>query len=490
MIKTININNKYLYLLLLVLLVRLPFFSEVLIDGDETTYLIIGKWFMEGNTPYERYTDFKTFYVYYIYGFLYQASNESLFIFRMYGAIIIFLTSIPVYRISLLFLNTKNSFFVACLFIISSSYLHVTSQSIQTQHLAMLPFIYSMYLLSIKKNYLLAAFLIALAVSIRSNLVLSSVFMLAFVFYTEEKKNFYNFFLGGFIFIIFTVFIAYFFNFFDLFISNAILDPINYTAKGNPTITNLINLIKNGILPFDKIFLLRLVFYSIGFLGFLRLLFTYHNNNKSSSILILGTFIFISISIIISGHAPSAYLIQISFFISFFFIYFLVSHYKLSLHYPIILILLISIIQLYEPYKNFFIYNIQKQKLYRGETVEIFNYINSQDKLTKDDFIYVYKHIPLHLMYNSLPISRYVHPPNIYKKKYLLKNNNTSTINEANNIFLKNSPKYIIVENTLNNFLKMAYASNQNKIDQITKKYLFKKKINKSYIYRLNNTSY
>ena len=31
MIKTININNKYLYLLLLVLLVRLPFFSEVLI---------------------------------------------------------------------------------------------------------------------------------------------------------------------------------------------------------------------------------------------------------------------------------------------------------------------------------------------------------------------------------------------------------------------------------------------------------------------------
>ena len=79
MIKTININNKYLYLLLLVLLVRLPFFSEVLIDGDETTFLIIGKWFMEGNTPYERYTDFNILCLLYLWFFISSIKRISFY---------------------------------------------------------------------------------------------------------------------------------------------------------------------------------------------------------------------------------------------------------------------------------------------------------------------------------------------------------------------------------------------------------------------------
>ena len=136
----------YLYLFLFSFFFRLPYFSELLIDGDETTFLILGKWLMEGNIPYERYSDFRPFHIFYIYGILYKLSNESIFIFRFYGSLIIFFSSILVFKISLILLDEKKSFLISLFFIISSSSFYISTQSILSEHFFMLPFLASIYL--------------------------------------------------------------------------------------------------------------------------------------------------------------------------------------------------------------------------------------------------------------------------------------------------------------------------------------------------------
>ena len=61
-------------------------------------------------------------------------------------------------------------------------------------------------------------------------------------------------------------------------------------------------------------------------------------------------------------------------------------------------------------------------------------------------------------MLNNYPRSKYLHPPNIFKKEYILKNDGTNAVKEGNKFFIgSNSVDYIIIEEPLiiflNNFL-------------------------------------
>ena len=211
----------------------------------------------------------------------------------------------------------------------------------------------------------------------------------------------------------------------------------------------------------------------------------YNILKKKNNNLLFLIYIFIStlFSLMISGHAPNAYLLHVNFFTSFFLILFFEFFNKINLKYVNIIIIIFSITILYVPYKLFFISNILNGKLYRGTTYEIYEYLYKNTNISQDKRLYTYSHTPLHLILNSYPISKYVHPPNIYKKIYLLKIDGTNKVIEVDKIFLNKKLEYIIIEKDLKSFLDMAYDDNK-KIDEIDKNFEIVKQINNALIYK------
>ena len=73
-------SNKYLSYLLLflfILIIRFPFFFTDEFNWDESTYIIIGQWIVDGNLPYLEKTAIKPPLLYYLYSlFVYFSFNE------------------------------------------------------------------------------------------------------------------------------------------------------------------------------------------------------------------------------------------------------------------------------------------------------------------------------------------------------------------------------------------------------------------------------
>jgi hypothetical protein len=473
----------YSYLFLFCLFLRLPFFSELLIDGDETTFLILGKWLMEGNTPYERYSDLRPFHIFYIYGIFYKLANESIFFFRVYGALIIFFSSILVFKISLIFFEKKKSFLVSLFFIISGTSFYASAQSILSEHFFMLPFLFSIYLSLKEKKYFLNGCLMALAVAIRPNIIFVALFCTFYFYFKSNRRKFIEYGTGALIFILFTIIVIFYFNFLDLFILNAIYAPLEYAKNGNNIIVNTINLIKNSLLPFDKIFFFKFIFYFVSGCGFILSILSISKKKNDKLLFLIFTFALALFSLIISGHAPSAYLLHINFFTSFFF-YFLISSFKIKYLKSVYLVTFLFLItNLYSPYKLFINSNILNAKLYRGTTYEIYEYLSKSKNLLKDKKIYVYTHMPLHLIFNTYPVSKYVHSPNIYKKHYLLNIDGTNKTKEADKIFFDEKLEFVIIEKDLKSFLNLTYNDNE-KIEKIISNFEFLKQINNSLVYQ------
>lgn len=327
----------------------------------------------------------------------------------------------------------------------------------------------------------------ALAVAIRPNIIFVALFFTSYFYFKTNKKKFTEFLIGGLIFVLFTIIVTFQFKFTELFISNVIFAPLEYSSKGNSIIVNTINLIKNSLLPLDKIFLYKLIFYFSSCCGFILSVFNIFKKKNNKLLFLIYIFVIALFSLIISGHAPSAYLLHINFFTSFFLV-FLISFFKrVNLRFIHFITVLFLITNLYNPYKIFIKYNILEKKLYRGTTYKIYEYLNKNKNFLEDKKLYTYTHTPLHLIFNSYPISKYVHPPNIYKKNYLLNIDGTNKIKEADKIFFNKKLQFIIIDKDLKSFLGIAYKDNK-KIENIDKSFELINQIDNSLIYKkINN---
>ena len=132
---------------------------------------------------------------------------------------------------------------------------------------------------------------------------------------------------------------------------------------------------------------------------------------------------------------------------------------------------------------------------------KILNKINTKNSKKQNTF-YAYKYHILYLMFDTYPKSRYLHPPNIFKKEYILINDGTNSKIEADKFFDgSDSVDYIVIEQNLITFLNNFYnefeenkfdkskidikiLKSESKIKKILEKYYLSEKIDDALIYK------
>jgi 4-amino-4-deoxy-L-arabinose transferase-like glycosyltransferase len=104
-------KNKYIFFffLLITLILRFYSFFPAVFDHDESTYLIIGRDLIQGKHLYVDVTDTKPVGIFMIYGFFYYVFGYSIFLPRLFVAIMIAFTSYLVFFASLKLVQNRTS---------------------------------------------------------------------------------------------------------------------------------------------------------------------------------------------------------------------------------------------------------------------------------------------------------------------------------------------------------------------------------------------
>ena len=112
------------FLILLVLVVLTQFYSITyeVIDWDESTFMIMANDFYKGNLPYENLWDLKPPLFFIFLGSFYKIFGVSLLTTRLFGDLLIFLSSIVIYFISNKFLNKHLSLLSSSIYIFLVSF--------------------------------------------------------------------------------------------------------------------------------------------------------------------------------------------------------------------------------------------------------------------------------------------------------------------------------------------------------------------------------
>lgn len=187
-----------LYLFLLVVAVRAPFWFPAVIGWDESTFIIIGQSILDGHLLYDRYWDLKPPLVFVaIAAFLYGL-GDSIVAVRIGGALLVFSSSLLVLHVARRVMAPNSAALSAAVYVIASSVLY-SGQNTTSEHIAVLPLMAGVALLVVRSpagmglrlvwRSGLIGFLIAAACLARPNLVYLAVAIAVLLMFHPDHRT-------------------------------------------------------------------------------------------------------------------------------------------------------------------------------------------------------------------------------------------------------------------------------------------------------------
>ncbi len=181
---------EYLFLFVVTLFIRFPFFFRDYIDWDESTFILIGNTVADGYLPYDFLWDLKPPLLFYIFGLVEYIFPHSLIAIRLFGVIIIFLSAVFLIQIAKT-IQIKNGFAIALSYIILSS-LFGSLQCVMSEHVAIFFFLPGLLFFIKNKStvsFIIPGFFFGCALLCKLNLAYSLLAMLL-IFFIYNYKSF------------------------------------------------------------------------------------------------------------------------------------------------------------------------------------------------------------------------------------------------------------------------------------------------------------
>ena len=237
-----KLNNYLLFFIFLVFLIfiRLNTVSYEIISWDEATYIIAGQEILNGFLPYENLYEMKPPLLYYLYSLplFFHKSLESV---RIFGLILIFISSISLFYILIKYVEKKIAFIVSLGFISIFNYYFwlETSSEIVILPLLLLSFI---CFRNYKKSYLSLIFLgllISISTLVRLNIGILGFFIFLYMIFDKyecKKTKFYNliiYVLSGLLPLLFLIYFYYYHGKINLFYTGTFEVPLVYSSEKN-----------------------------------------------------------------------------------------------------------------------------------------------------------------------------------------------------------------------------------------------------------------
>ena len=148
-----NKYQIYCILLFLIIFFRFPFFFTDEFNWDESSYILIGQWIVDGNLPYVDRTAVKPPLLYYLYAFFVYLSSGEIFLIRFYGSLLFFINLIFLNKIFKCSFKRNFSYILLASFIFSSTFIIKDSNAVFSENFATLFLLISLYyFLKLKKS--------------------------------------------------------------------------------------------------------------------------------------------------------------------------------------------------------------------------------------------------------------------------------------------------------------------------------------------------
>ncbi|MBC7949649.1 MAG: glycosyltransferase family 39 protein [Chitinophagaceae bacterium] len=231
------IYSRSTFLLLVLVLIRLPFFFRDYVDRDESTFILMGQSVADGYLPYDFLWDLKPPLLFYLFGLIEFIFPDSLVAIRVFGTLVIFGSALLLIAIARL-AELKNGFLVAFVYVLLSS-LFGSVQGVMSEHIAVFFMLAALYFFLKRKSVptlFLSGLFLGCALLCKMNYAYAIPLLLALyaVLYGKELplrkivKHMLAM-VGGILLSIFLVAIPFLAsNRFELFVDSVFLAPYEY----------------------------------------------------------------------------------------------------------------------------------------------------------------------------------------------------------------------------------------------------------------------
>ncbi|MBT8264089.1 MAG: glycosyltransferase family 39 protein [Muriicola sp.] len=162
----------FIWLLVLSVLIRLPFFFRDYIDRDESTFILVAQSWVDGHLPYTELWDLKPPLVYLFFASIISIFGKSFIAIRAIGALGIAFTAFFTYKIGKELKSGPMAFWAAtaCVYLLS---LFGSLQGVMSEHLSMMFFVPALFILIKYDNlrwFFISGLLLGLSLMMKLNL--------------------------------------------------------------------------------------------------------------------------------------------------------------------------------------------------------------------------------------------------------------------------------------------------------------------------------
>lgn len=429
-------------LFLISFLIRLPFFFRDYIDRDESTFILMGQSWVDGHLPYTQLWDLKPPITYLFFASLIYIFGKSFIAIRLVGSLVVALTAFYTYKISLTCTSKKVGLWAAigCVALLS---MFGSLQGVMSEHICMLFFMPSLYLLMTKKNnvwYTLAGILMGLSLMTKLNLAYVVVALGLYLLIIQFKERSYRqglaratLFGFGIILVIFLTFLPYYLNQYpEVWWKSVVLASLEYAGARRYSVF--------GFLP------ITLIIGAFIYISWKRRYLDF--NNPPIKWLVL-TVVVIVFSFVKGGRINGHYLIQFHpvFMVLFAIFISRIPHLTRWNYRPYVFVLLLLVpVESYLEYGNIIKTKVTKGTFFNGEGITVPKYI-LDNKIDTENILFLGYHIGYWDLDTTPPTKSATHPSNICRNELFrfYDNPRKTAVEELKYIMEELQPRTVVI---------------------------------------------
>lgn len=441
--RTNDLNEKtvLLSLIIITMFIRFPFFFRDYVDRDESTFILLGQSWVDGQLPYLQLWDLKPPLTFAFFATIISIFGKSFIAIRFFGAVSVIVTAFFTFKISIQITTKKVAFWTSvwCVFLLS---LFGSLQGVMSEHICMAAFVPALFLLVSKKKpywFLVSGILMGITVMVKLNMAYPILVLGIFLCYemsqSKNMRDMWKIFLFGvgiITIILITIFPYYSVGELTVWWKSVILAPLKYTEARRFSFFKLAPPI---------VLIAAFLFYSWkkGWIDF----------KKRAILLITIAIIGVLLSFLKGGRINGHYLIQIYpmlVILSVFAIKSIISLYSLKIPQVFVFILLLIPIESYLEYVNIVRNKIEKGSFFNGEGFTVPEYITNNG-LQKKNMLFLGYHIGYWNLNSLPPTKAATHPSNICRDELypFFDNPRKNSLQELRYIMEELRPKTIVV---------------------------------------------
>lgn len=422
-------------------LVRFPFFFRDYIDRDESTFILMGQSWVNGNLPYTELWDLKPPITYLFFAGIIYAFGKSFFAIRLIGALIIAFTAFCTYKTALGLTSKKVAFWAAigCVCLLS---MFGSLQGVMSEHICMFFFMPGLYLLIKPKGYpgyLFSGLFMGLALMTKLNMAYVVLALGLYIFwYSVRSKSasrgvlkVFFFGLGALLIVVATFLPYYTAGIPRIWWNSVIMAALEYSNTGDP------------LTKFLPITLFMGIFFYVGFKK------KWLDLRNQTVVILTFTLMAIVFTFIKGGRLNGHYLIQMhpTFIILFTLFISKITFLKKTAFKKIYLLILFLLpAESYLEYYRIIVNKIEKGSFYNGEGITVPEYI-VKNNIATDKILFLEYHIGYWLLDQNPPTKAATHPSNICRSQIFpfFDNPRKTGLEEIQYIMEELQPKTVVI---------------------------------------------